>query len=275
VKSRLHWPYLGGLGLLVALPLGAAIVLAFTEFSGVEPPRFVGVANIERLVSDPDARRALVASAWFVVIAVPLRLTVAVGAALLLHHRRRGTGVGRAAVYLPSVVPDAALALLFLWLLDPGIGPVGRAIGGAVLENPWGARLAVAGMSSLQIGEAFVVALAVRRLIPSAIDDAAAVDGATAWFRTTRVTLPLMAPALALLALRDVLVALQVGFLPALLLTKGGPDTATTTIPLYIYQQGFRYFRLGYASALSLTLLVVTAVAVAVQYLLARRWRLI
>ena len=130
-------------------------------------------------------------------------------------------------------------------------------------------------MGVFQIGEAFVIALAARRTIPAALYDAARVDGASGWFTLTRVTLPLMAPVLALLALRDVILTLQVNFVPALILTDGGPRYATTFLPMYVYRTAFRYFRLGYASTIALTMVVFTALIVFVQYRLARRWRLL
>ena len=274
---RLGWLYLAGLGFLVAVPLAGAIALAFTEFSGIGTPRYTGLGNFTRLWSDPAFWRSLGNSLVFVAISVPLRLAAAVAFALLLHRRSRGATPGRIAAYLPTVVPDVAYALLWLWLLNPLYGPLAIAAEGVgideVLTDPWGARIAVAVMGAFQIGEAFIVALAARRTIPEQLYEAAAVDGASAWFTFRKVTLPLMAPILTLLALRDVVLSFQINFTPALLVTEGGPRYATTYLPLYAYRQAFRYFKLGYASAMTLTMFVLTAVIVYVQYRLIRRWR--
>jgi multiple sugar transport system permease protein len=208
-------------------------------------------------------------------------MAAAVAFALLLYRRAPGIGGARAIAYIPTVVPDAAYALLWLWILNPLYGPLPmflESIGiGSIswLTDPWGARFAVALMGVFQIGEAFVIALAARRAIPNSLYDAARVDGASDWFTLTRVTLPLMGPILALLALRDVILTLQVNFVPALLVTDGGPRYATTFLPLYVYRTAFRYFRLGYASTIALTMFAVTALIVFVQYRLARRWRLL
>lgn len=267
-------PYLVGLVLLIALPSVAASVLAFTEFSGVQPPRFNGIDNLRRLVNDHALWRSIGNTAIYILLAVPLRLAAATGLALLLERRSRATGVARPAAYLPTVVPDVAYALLWLWLLNPLYGPLAAMFGTAgVLTDPWGARIALPVMATFQVGEAFVVALAVRRSIPASLYEAAAVDGATPWFTLTRLTLPLMAPALALLALRDVVLSLQVNFVPALLMTQGGPRYATTYLPLYVYQTAFRYFRLGYASTIALSMFLMTAIIVYLQYRIARRWR--
>lgn len=271
----LAWPFATGLFLMVALPAAAASVLAFTEFSGVQPPRFNGLDNLRRLAADGALWRSLGNTAIYILLAVPLRLAAATGIALLLSRRTRAAAIARPAAYLPTVVPDVAYALLWLWLLNPLYGPLAAAFGTAgLLTEPWGARIALPVMGAFQVGEAFVVALAVRRSIPASLYEAAAVDGASSWFVLRRLTLPLMAPALALLALRDVILSLHVNFVPALLMTQGGPRYATTYLPLYVYQTAFRYLRLGYASTIALSMFVLTALIVYLQYRIARRWRL-
>ena len=276
-RQALSWPYMTGLVVLVGLPLLGAIVLAFLEFSGIGPAEYVGFDNFERLLQDDSFWRSAGNSLIFVAISVPLRLAGAVAFALLLHKRSRVAAAGRVAAYLPTVVPDVAYALLWLWLLNPLYGPLALALGAAgvgdVLTDPWGARVAIAVMSAFQIGEAFIVALAARRLIPGQLYEAAAVEGARPWFVFRKVTLPLMAPILGLLALRDVILSFQVNFVPALLVTEGGPRLATTYLPLYAYQQGFRYFKLGYAAAMTLTMFLLTALIVFMQFRLFRRWR--
>lgn len=276
-RQALSWPYMTGLVVLVGLPLLGAIVLSFLEFSGIGPAEYVGFENFERLLQDESFWRSAGNSLIFVAISVPLRLAGAVAFALLLHKRSRVAASGRVAAYLPTVIPDVAYALLWLWLLNPLYGPLALALGAAgvgdVLTDPWGARVAIAVMSAFQIGEAFIVALAARRLIPGQLYEAAAVEGARPWFIFRKVTLPLMAPILGLLALRDVILSFQVNFVPALLVTEGGPRLATTYLPLYAYQQGFRYFKLGYAAAMTLTMFLLTALVVFMQFRLFRRWR--
>jgi multiple sugar transport system permease protein len=177
------------------------------------------------------------------------------------------------------VIPDIAYALLWLWLLNPLYGPLSAAVEAVGLTSPrwltepWVTRIAIAVMSAFQIGEGFVVALAARRALSPSIYEAAAVDGAKPWFTLTRITLPLMAPILALLAFRDLILSFQLNFVPALIVTDGGPRLATTFLPLYIYRSAFTYFRFGYASAMSATLFLFTVAVVYAQYRLIRRWR--
>ncbi len=264
-------PYLGGVLLLVALPFGAAVYLGFTTYYGFAAPEFTGLANVRRMLDDELFWLSLRNAGMVAAIAVPLRLVLATGCALLLHTRDWGNGLGRTAVYLPAVVPDAAWALLWLWLLNPLYGPLPWA---GWFTDPHAARLALALVLAFQVGEAFVVALAARAAVPHRLYEAAAVEGAGAWHTFRRITLPLMAPILGLLAFRDALLVLQTTFVPALLVTEGDPHYATLVSPLYVYRRAFLYGELGYASLLSLVLLALAAAAVALQLVLLRRIRL-
>ena len=245
----------------------------------MQDPEWIGLGNFERLLDQPAFWRSLGNTAVFVAIAVPLRMVAAIALALLLHRRTLGSEAARGIAYLPSVVPDVAYALLWLWLLNPLYGPIAAAASSlgftapGWLTEPWAARVGIAVMGAFQVGEAFVVALAARRTVPEPLYEAARVEGARPWFTLRAVTLPIMAPVLGLLALRDVVLALQVNFVPAFLVTEGGPAYATTFLPLYVYEAGFRYFRFGYAAAVSVVMIVFTAAILALQYLIYRRWR--
>jgi multiple sugar transport system permease protein len=277
--GRLAWPYLAGLALLVALPALLAAGISLTEFSALQPPVFVGVANFARMLDDELFWTSLGNSAVYVAVSVPLRVAAAAGCALLLARRTRPAGALRPLVYLPTAIPEPALALLWLWVLNPLYGPLAgalRALGlGSfdALTDPWSARIALAVLAAFQIGEGFVVALAARRVIPTSLYEAAAVDGARPGQVLRRVTLPLMAPALLLLGGRDVVLGFQTSFVPALLVTEGGPRYATTYLPVYAHRQAFSYFRLGYGAALSVVMFALSAGAVYVLYRLGRRWR--
>ena len=197
-------------------------------------------------------------SALFVAIAVPLRLAVATGLALLLHARARGARAGRTFAFLPSVVPDAAWAMIWLFLLNPIYGPVNWLLGlVGIAPVSWfsdgnAAFVAIVLMLAFTVGEAFIVALAARQELPEELYSVARLEGAGAWFVLRTVTLPLMAPVLALLATRDVAVSLQATFTATYLLTDGGPDRATLFLPIYSFDMGFELLRYGYASAMML-----------------------
>jgi multiple sugar transport system permease protein len=217
----------------------------------------------------------------FIAAAVPLRLLGALLLALLLHPRIRGVSAYRTAAYLPTVVPDVAFALLMLWIFNPLYGPLNitlDAVGAPTpqwLTDPHDARWAVVLMSLFQIGEGFIVALAVRQSLPGDLYELAEIEGARPWYVFARVTLPLMAPALLLLLFRDTIFSFQANFVPALLIFDGGPPPyATTYLPLFVYTNAFEYLRYGYAAAAALVMFGITAAIVFAQWRILRRWRL-
>ena len=273
-------PYLAGLFLLLLLPAVVTFGLALFEWDLLRPARFVGLANVRELLGDEVFRIALRNSLTFIIVAVPLRLVGALVMALLLHPRFRGAGFYRTAVYLPTVVPDVAYALLWLWILNPLYGPLNLLLGALGLPtpqwltNPDAARWGIVLMSAFTIGEGFLVALATRAALPSQLYELAELEGARPLHVLRRVTLPLMAPTLLLLTFRDTVYSFQVNFVPALLVTDGGPPPyATTYLPLFVYREGFEYLRYGYAAAATLAMFVVTALIVYLQWRVIHRWR--
>jgi multiple sugar transport system permease protein len=273
-------PYLLGLVGLIAAPALITFGLAFFEYDLIGSPRWLAFDNFSELWNDEIFGHAVRNSLLFVAFAVPLRLLGALGLALLLHRRFRGVGAYRTAAYLPTVVPDVAYALLWLWILNPLYGPLNLALeaaGGPTpswLTDPRAAQAAIVLMSVFQLGEGFLVALAVRQSLPEELYEVSAIERAGPWYTFSRITLPLMAPALLLLAFRDAVYSLQVNFVPALIVTEGGPPPyATTYLPLFVYRNAFEYLRYGYAAAATLAMFLATALIVYVQFLIVRRWR--
>jgi multiple sugar transport system permease protein len=281
-RTRGTWalltPFGVGVTVLLLAPAAMTFFYAFTSYTGLGEPVFNGLDNLRRGAADPLAAAALRASLVFALLAVPLRLLLATGLGLALAAPRRGSRLARVLVYLPTVIPDVALALLFLWVFNPLYGPVNgllRTFGlpePTWLASPWGARWAIVIMMAFPIGEAFLVVLAARRVLSADVYEAAAVDGASPWQQLIHVTLPQMAPLLVLLAIRDTILSLQVNFVPAYVLTDGGPDAATLFLPVYIFDQAFEFLGFGYGAMLTVILLAVTTVLLCLQALLARRW---
>jgi multiple sugar transport system permease protein len=143
------------------------------------------------------------------------------------------------------------------------------------MVEEWGARYAVILMMLWQIGEGFVVCLAVLGDIPREVLEQSASDGANRWQTFWSVVLPLLAPILLILLFRDTIYSLQANFVPALILGNGGgPNYATTFMPMYIYANAFEYLRLGYAAAMTWAMYALTVLVLVAQYAVARRWRL-
>ncbi len=271
-------PYAVGVFILIALPAAITFSLAFFSYDLLTAPDFRFLGNFEELLGDPLFREALENSLVFVALAVPLRLAGALGLALLLHRNFRRVGAHRTAVYLPTVVPDVAYALLWLFLLNPLYGPMNVLMGAVGLPEPawftdpeW-AMTAIVLMSCFTIGEGFIIALATRQELPEELYEMADLEGSRPWNTFRRVTLPLMGPTLALLAFRDTAFSLQATFVPALLVTGGGPDRATTFLPSVIYDSAFDDLRYGYAAAMTLTMFLITGLIVYLQYRIVRRW---
>jgi multiple sugar transport system permease protein len=278
-RALLLAPYVIGVGLLVLLPALFTFAVAFSEYDLLSDASVTGFDNFTELAGDPLFHRALLNSLIFAAVVVPLRLLGALSLALLLHRRFRGVGAARTAVYLPTVVPDVAYALLWLFLLNPLFGPVNAVLGLIGLPQPaWlasegGAMAAIILMSGFTIGEGFVVALAARQELPQELYQLARVEGSSALHTFRRVTLPLLAPTLWLLAVRDTVFTLQISFVPAYILTDGGPDRATLFLPLLVFDNAFEWLRYGYAASMTLSMFILTALIVAVQFRLLRRWR--
>jgi multiple sugar transport system permease protein len=273
-------PYLFGLFALVALPAAITFGLALFEYDLVQAPDFRGLGNFRELFDDEVFRISLRNSLLFIAFAVPIRLVGAVGLALLLHRRIRGVGAYRAGVYLPTIVPDVAYALLWLWMFNPLYGPINVALDGLGLPSPeWltdgsDARWAIVTMTIFLLGEGFLVALATRQSLPGELYELAAVEAASPFYVFRRVTLPLMAPTLLLLLFRDTIFSFQVNFVPALLVTEGGPPPYETTyLPLFVYRNGFEYLRYGYAAAGTVVMFLITALIVFIQWRIVVRWR--
>jgi multiple sugar transport system permease protein len=273
-------PYLFGLSALVFVPAAVTVGLAFTEYDLLRAPEWIGLGNFRELWADDVFWTAVRNSLSFIAWAVPIRLLGAVTLGLLLWRGFRGASGARTAVYLPTAVPDVAWALVWLWIFNPLYGPLNLTLerlglpSPSWLSDPDAARWAVIVMTAFTLGEAFVIVLAVRASLPRELYELAALEGAGAWWGVTRVTLPLIAPVLALLLLRDTIYTFHLNFVPALILTGGGPPPyATTYLPLFVYREGFEYLRYGYAAAATLVMFGITAGIVWVQWLLLRRWR--
>jgi multiple sugar transport system permease protein len=180
-------------------------------------------------------------------------------------------------VYLPTVIPDVAWALLWLWIFNPLYGPLNQVQGALGLSAP--AWLAEAGtarypfviMSLLQIGEGFVVLLAALRGLPRETFDAGAVDGAGRWDAFRYLMLPLLVPWLVLLTFRDIILSFQLTFTPSLVMTGGDPYYATLFWPLLTYEEAFDRFRFGPGSALMLLVFLLSAGLILATWLVFRR----
>jgi multiple sugar transport system permease protein len=277
-QGLLLLPFVLGAVLLVVVPGLLTLGLSFAYYDGVAPPQWWGLRNFQMFYRDPLERIAVANSLYFTVLAVPLRVLGALGLALLLREPRRATGLYRAAVFLPSVVPDVAYALLWLWIFNPLYGPVNvllRQLGLPVpgwLASAETAKLVFVFMSLFQIGEGFVVLLAGLHTIPADLYDAARVDGAGRLQLFRDITLPFLSPWLILLTFRDVILSFIYPFVPAFLMTGGDPYYSTLFLPLLSFREAFGALRFGMGAAITLVTFATSLLLVAALLRLIRRW---
>ena len=261
-------PYLFGSFILILLPAFITVMAAFTDYSALKLPLWVGLDNFKRLFESALVRISLVNSIIFILFAVPLRVAGALGLALLLQGKRRLFGLHRAAVYIPTVIPPVAYALIWLWIFNPVYGPLNLFLGWlglptpAWLANPNSARAAIIIMSLFQIGEGFIVLMAGLQTIPRSFYESAKVDGASGLQSFLRITLPLITPWLLLLTFRDLLVSVESTFTPSFVMTYGGPNYATTFAPLLVYELAFDFFDFALAAAFMIVFFFLMALLI-------------
>lgn len=271
-------PYLLGLVGFILIPAGLMLGLAFTQYDGLSLPRWTGLQNFNLLFVDLRFWAALKNSLFFTMLAVPLRSLGALALALCLNQPRRGAGFYRAAIYLPTVIPDIAYALIWLWVFNPLYGPLNVLLvnlglpAPAWLVDPSTAKPALIVMSLFQIGEGFVILLAGLQMISREVLESAVVDGATRRQLIWHVILPLLQPWLALLTIRDVILSLQNTFTPAWVMTGGGPYYATLFLIQLAYEEAFDGFRFGQGAAILLIIVGITAGLVVSLRWLTQRW---
>jgi multiple sugar transport system permease protein len=273
-------PYAFGIILLVIVPALLSFGLAFFHYDGLSSPTWAGSLNFTLAFTDELFSLSIRNSLALILIPVPLRVFGAFFLARLMQRNGRFLSWFRAAVYLPTIVPGAAFALAWLWILNPLYGPLNlllQSIGlndPAWLVDPAWAKPGLALMALWQIGEGFIVSLAALYDIPVDLEDAARMDGAGSWSTLRHIILPIIAPILLLLTFRDAIYTFQESFTHIYFMTEGGPYYATYTLPLFIYEQGFDLRAFGTASAALWVMYAITGLIVVALYIIAKQWNI-
>jgi multiple sugar transport system permease protein len=271
-------PSLLGFIVFLVFPMVASLGISFYDWELLTPPQFVGLKNYVGLVSDVVFRDVVVNTVYYTFGLVPLNLAVSLGLAVWLNTKLRGLTWYRTAFFLPVITVTVAVALIWRWMYEPRAGIIDVALRAIGLPGPaWlgDTHWAMAAIIIMSVWKGFgynmVLFLAGLQGIPITIYEAAMIDGANAWQRFWRITLPLLSPMVFLAVVLTVISSFQV-FDQAYVMTNGGPANATNTIVLYIYQNGFQYFRMGYASAIAWVLFGVIFVFTLAQMRLQGRW---
>lgn len=271
-------PWLVGFLVFLLGPIVASFWLSMTNYSVIGDTTFVGLDNYDYMFTkDPLFWSAVGKSALFAGIVVTVGLTGSLACALLLDSGLRGTTFLRTAFFIPSLTPVVALALIWGLLLQPRYGPVNGLLYNLGLPQPgWlnSREWAIPAMALIRLwaligGAQMVIFLAGLQGVPQELQDAAKIDGASAWRRFRDITLPLLSPTIFFNLIVGVIGALKV-FALAFVATGGGPAYATWFYVLHLYQEAFANLNLGYASALAWFFFIVVLILTLLQFALAR-----
>jgi multiple sugar transport system permease protein len=271
-------PWLSGFVLFTLGPLLATLYLGFTKWTITRPAQWVGLDNYTRMfTTDPLFWQALKVTGLYVLLSLPLKLVFGLALSLLLNLKVRGMNVYRTIFYIPAVISGVAVSLMWIWLLHPDTGVVNTLLallgvqGPGWFWDPGWALPSVAVMSVWSVGGSAVIYLAGLQNIPPHLYEAAQIDGAGAWPRFWRVTIPLLTPTLFFQLVVEMIDSFRV-FTQAFVITKGGPLKATYFYLYYFYEEAFQNFNMGYASALALVLLLVILAATLLVNYTSKHW---
>jgi len=283
-------PWVIGFLTFTAIPMLVSLLLAFNKWSGLttlDTARWVGLGNIKEMIShDERLWRSLWVTVYFVILAVPVGQVASLTTAMLMSNQVRGIGFFRSAWYLPSVLAGVGMAVLWTWVFDTQNGLLNTVLSPVLgmfgLRPPdwFGTDAAIFGVSAFVImglwgiGSGMLIYLAGLTAIPQTLYEAALIDGAGWWARFWNVTIPMLSPVILFNVVMAIIGSFQV-FTQAYIVTGGGPGDATLFYVLYLFNQAFEYYEMGYASAmawllftivLSLTLLVIRSSSRHVYY---------
>ncbi|WP_432757232.1 carbohydrate ABC transporter permease [Consotaella aegiceratis] len=273
-------PWLIGFLCLTIGPALVSLYLSFTDYDLLQSPNFVGASNYVRMVTaDAKFSAAMRVTFTYVILSVPLKLAFALAVAMALNRGVRGLTVYRALFYLPSLL-GASVAISVLWRqLFAADGLVNALLsvfgvdGPSWISNPKYSLYTLVVLSVWQFGSPMIIFLAGLRQIPTDMYEAASLDGASKLRQFFKITVPLLSPVVFFNLVIQTIEAFK-AFTPAFIISggTGGPINSTLFYTLYLYQEAFGYFRMGYASALAWVLVVIIAIFTAFSFLSTRYW---
>jgi multiple sugar transport system permease protein len=251
-----------GFVVFAAYPTLRGVYLSFTNFRILTPATWAGIANYRQLISDGVFWNSLRTTVYFVVLTVVLGMTVSLISAVILHRLTRSTII-RGLVLLPFLISGVVAALVWQWMLDPGLGIVNVVLKGLIghsIQFLGSQGWVIPSLAFVSIWKSMgynaILIFAGLQTIPGEIYEAGRLDGASEIRMFTSLTLPLLRPIMAMVVILTVISSFQVFDLVAVT-TKGGPANASNVLPLYIYDTGFSEFNFGYALTMSMALFVL------------------
>ena len=277
-------PALFVIGVFFFVPVIGGLVLSLTDFdiyaiASPDTARWVGLLNYAHVLSDPIFWKALGNTLYFVIIGVPLSITVSFGAALLLHSRLvRFRGFFRTALFAPVVTTLVAVAVIWRYLFDTRYGWLNYALGSIGIhpidwlgDPHWAMPAIIVFAVWKSFGYNMIILLAGLQSIPAELYEAARVDGAPLWRQFREITLAMLAPILVMVSILTIAGYFQL-FAEPYVMTRGGPAQSTTSVLYLMFEEGFKWWNLGYASAVAFVLFAIMLAGTVLQLAVARRW---
>lgn len=277
-------PNLIGFLIFTLIPVVAAFGLSLFEWNLFQPPRFVGFRNFVDLLgffrddggvhaSDPRFWKYLY-NTLFLMMGIPVSMSLSLGLAILLNQKIRGRVLFRTIFYLPTICSGIGVMLLWMWIYQPEFGLANYLLSQLGIKGPLWLRSYHMAKPSLMImsfwggmgGTSMILYLAGLQGISPALYEAAQIDGANSWHMFRHITFPMLAPTTFFIFITSVIGGFQGGFQAAYVMTRGGPDGATTTISYYIYNHAFEWFNMGYAAAIAVVLFGLVAVVTLINW---------
>jgi multiple sugar transport system permease protein len=272
-------PWILGFIFFTVGPMLASLYYSFTRYNIISSPQWTGLANYRDIVKDPLFWKSLQVTVYYASLALPLGLLFGFFLAILLNQKIPGVNVWRTVYFLPSVIAGVAVALLWIRIFNPKIGILNPSLakfgiqGPGWLSDPQWAMPALVIMSLWGVGGGMIIYLAGLQGVPTALYDAAKVDGASLWQRFWYVTLPMMTPVIFYNLVMGLIGAFQ--YFTTVYVATGGsgsPARATLFYNLYLYQNAFKYFEMGYASTMAWILFVIVLVLTMLVFRSSQVW---
>ncbi|NGP45291.1 sugar ABC transporter permease [Bacillaceae bacterium SIJ1] len=256
-------PWVIGFVLFIGGPILASLLLSFTDYSVMEFPEFVGLANFINLFQDPLFYKSLGVTFYYAALAIPFSVIIGLALAMLLNLNVRGQTFFRTFFYAPSIISGVSIAFLWMWILNPQFGVVNSFLYNVFgIEGPgWFTDTSTVIpsfviMQLTSIGGTMIIFLASLQQLPKELYESAAIDGAGAWRRFIQITVPLISPVILFNSIIALINSFQI-FTQAYVVTGGGPDWMSYFYVYYLFETAFSQYRIGYASAQAWVLFVI------------------
>jgi multiple sugar transport system permease protein len=277
-------PWFIGFLIFTAGPMVASLVLSLTDYSILQAPSFIGLANYQQLITDPKVALSLSNSIYYALLNVPLSIIVALLLAMILNRVGRAAGFFRTAFYLPSVTPSVAIGTLFLWLLNPRVGLVNRALalfginGPGWTTDPNWIKPGIVLMTLWGVGGTVIILLAALRNVPNELYEASNIDGASGWTQFTKITIPMISSSLFFVLIVNMISSLQIFdqvytmYFGLQAKTSPAASSAGLFYNIYLFRQAFEFLHMGFASAMAWLLFLISLILTVIQLRVSRRW---